>query len=123
MCLSAFLTTLFPEFPVINPSYVGRPCRYVYYATLCRDSKHVLFDGVIKVDVMDGKEVGLISYGGQRYGGECVFVPKENAVSEQIAVLILSLSIFGESDCFSFFSVFFPPLSPLSPHSLSPLQL
>lgn len=69
------------EFPVINPKYVGRQARYVYYATMARGEEAVLLDGVIKVDVSTGTVCDRIVYGRGLYGGECVFVAREGAVS------------------------------------------
>lgn len=86
------------EFPVINPAYVGRPCRFVYYATVARDATSVLFDGVIKVDVVDGKVAGLINYGGQRYGGECIFVPRQNAAAEDDGYLLTFVHDISKPD-------------------------
>jgi len=64
------------DFPKIHPSLLGRRCRYVYAATLS-DSVAPIFDGVVKIDLLNGgKLVGRVAYGPNRSGGECVFVPK-----------------------------------------------
>jgi len=72
-CCDAYLL----EYPVINPLYLSRANRYVYLATFCDGMKT---SGVVKVDLTKpafNNIAGTIEFGRKRFGGECIFVPRE----------------------------------------------
>jgi len=57
---------------------LGRKNRYAYCATYAQVDNRPLFDGVLKLDLVNEKIVGRIVYGNQKYAGECVFVPRHS---------------------------------------------
>lgn len=80
------------DFPTINPSLVGLPARYCYLAAFERSKLDITSPigaivGCSKFDMLDGKQVGKIRFDEANdntptYGGESVFIPRQNATSE-----------------------------------------
>ena len=66
------------EFPTIHPALMGRKNRYTYSATFARVDHRPLFNGVVKLDLVNEEVVGKIIYGEGKYAGECVFVPRHS---------------------------------------------
>lgn len=65
------------EFPRHNDALVGKELKYGYFGFGEGD----FFDGVRKYDLTTGKSSDH-KYGGGRFGGECVFVPKPGGKAE-----------------------------------------
>jgi len=83
------------EFPSIHPSVLGKPFRYLYAATFASEfHKGPMFNGVVKFDASNFlesgsfKQIGRIEFGTNRYGGECVFVPRKNGIQEDDGYLL-----------------------------------
>jgi len=76
------------EFPRIHPQLMGQPTRYGYSALLTPSSSGVNITGVFKYDFTENKVKNQITWGPGRTGGECVFVPRENATSEDDGYLL-----------------------------------
>ena len=70
------------EFPTINPKYELQKHRYMYMATYTDLTATPKFTGVVKVDVDTGETLAEVAYGEECYGGEMVFVSKDNEESE-----------------------------------------
>ncbi|KAK9816287.1 hypothetical protein WJX74_006374 [Apatococcus lobatus] len=70
------------EFPGTAPHVSGRQNQFVYMPTN-DDSKATAQSGAIKVDVLSSKQqvVGRISFGDRCFGGELVFVPRQQDIS------------------------------------------
>ncbi|KAH7071531.1 carotenoid cleavage dioxygenase [Paraphoma chrysanthemicola] len=83
------------ERPSINLDYVGRPSRYCYL--LDEECDGYMGKGVLKYDMIHKKEVAYLSYG-EMYGGEALFVAKENAESEDDGYLLDILMDAQKSD-------------------------
>ncbi len=62
------------EFPRINENFLGQKAQYGYTGRMTTGSTP-LFDGLIKYDHQSGKSE-THEFGGGRYGGEAVFVPR-----------------------------------------------
>mmetsp|Transcript_10887 Transcript_10887/g.14180 ORF Transcript_10887/g.14180 Transcript_10887/m.14180 type:complete len:252 (-) Transcript_10887:437-1192(-) len=83
------LCPVFGEFPVVNPKLQGRKYRYVWLARFYKaDRTTPRFDGVMKVDTVERRLVSTIEYGAGKFGGECSFVPKKGAQSEDDGYLV-----------------------------------
>lgn len=69
------------DFPVINPSYISRRSQYLYFA-MFDISGSMAAVSVSKVDTLAGRQqpgvVGSIHYATGCYGGEALFVPRDN---------------------------------------------
>jgi len=96
------------EFPIIHPNLVGRPIKFAFCATLSKN-RQLLFDGLVKFDLSSLqkgsiKEVASIKYGGDRFGGEAVFVPRKNSQAEDDGFLMAF--VFDEKTEKSEFVVF-----------------
>lgn len=74
------LDTVPAEFPRINENYTGRKTQYGYAGKIA-ESSLPLFTGVIKYNFSNGT-TQTHEFGKGRYGGETVFAPRKNAVSE-----------------------------------------
>lgn len=75
----------FYERPSFNTAYIGQPSRYAYL--LDEEKEGMMAKGVLKYDVIDEREVAYVDYG-DFYGGEALFVPRENAVAEDDGYLL-----------------------------------
>ncbi len=75
----------FYERPSFNTAYIGRQSRYAYL--LDEEKEGMMAKGVLKYDVLDEREVAYFDYG-DFYGGEALFVPRKNAVSEDDGYLL-----------------------------------
>jgi len=73
------------EFGMINPQIAGRSYRYSYNMT--GKPGWFLFDGLVKQDVVSGKEERY-SYGEGVFGSETPFAPRPNAKAEDDGYLI-----------------------------------
>lgn len=73
------------EFGMINGHNLGRPYRYVYSAMPVRG--WFLFEGIIKHDVLSGREEKF-RFGDGIYGSEAVMAPRLGAVAEDDGYLI-----------------------------------
>lgn len=73
------------ERPSINLDYLGRPNRYAYLLDEERDG--YMGKGVLKYDLSHEEEVDYFDYG-DLYGGEPLFVSKENPSSEDDGYLL-----------------------------------
>ncbi|KAL2330796.1 hypothetical protein Fmac_018377 [Flemingia macrophylla] len=74
------------DFRVLNPAYVGKKNRFVYAAMGDPMPK---ISGVVKLDVFKGEgEVGRRFYGEGCYGGEPLFVTREDVVEEDNDYLV-----------------------------------
>lgn len=71
------------EFPTINPNYVGVKNQYVYIA----EKVESRFSALVKIDLTKGA-VSRFDYGKNTFGGEGVFVPKNNSKSEDDGYLV-----------------------------------
>jgi carotenoid cleavage dioxygenase len=74
------------EFPRVNENLLGRKTQYGYAGKMA-NSPVPLFDGVIKYNLNNGK-TQTHEFGQGRYGGEAVFAPCQNAISEDDGWLI-----------------------------------
>jgi len=100
------------EFPTIHPKRLGKSFNFCYCATFMplMPNSGALFHGIVKFDTSnplnDGslKEVGRITHGEKRYGGEAVFVPKKNSVKEDDGFLLTF--VFDQNSQTSEFVVF-----------------
>lgn len=79
------LLDYFYERPSFNTQYVGKKNRYAYL--LDEQKEGMMAKGVLKYDMVEEKEVKYVDYG-EFYGGEALFVPKENAVEEDDGYLL-----------------------------------
>lgn len=77
------------EFPSIHPAYVGRKGRYAFVARMSRDHAVPMFQGVLKVDLWEGKAVGEIMYPVGVWGGEAHYVPCPFSNEEDDGVLLV----------------------------------
>lgn len=68
------------EFPRMNDDMLGVETRYSYNPRIAAEPQ-LLFDGVIKYDTAAGTSVAY-DYGDDVFGGEVVFAPRPNGVSE-----------------------------------------
>ncbi len=75
----------FYERPSFNTAYVGRQSRYAYL--LDEEKEGMMAKGVLKYDVLDEREVAYFDYG-EFYGGEALFVPRNNASGEDDGYLL-----------------------------------
>jgi carotenoid 9,10(9',10')-cleavage dioxygenase 1 len=86
-CSVRRLTKIAGDFPVINPRYTGRKCRWVWYACLnaTPGQRTVKWDGIAKLDLSLAEEggeppeecvVGRIRLPEGVYCGEAVFAPR-----------------------------------------------
>ena len=74
------------EFPIINPTMLGRKNKYCFAAEM--NGNGLDFGACIKVDLESSEVVGRIPFGVGRAGGECVFVPRANPQSEDDGYLL-----------------------------------
>lgn len=74
------------EFPVVHPDLVGRKNKFCYCGELAPSG--LTFIACVKYNLEDGSVVGRIPFGENRGGGECVFVPKDDAKSEDDGYLL-----------------------------------
>ncbi len=82
------------EFPRVNEQLLGRKTRYGYTARIA-NTPVLLFDGLIKYDLITGKSE-THEFGAGRYGGEAVFVPRRGAVAEDDGWLLTFVYDGGE---------------------------
>eukprot|EP00160_Parvularia_atlantis_P015002 Unigene4071_Nuclearia_a/m.12364 Unigene4071_Nuclearia_a/g.12364 ORF Unigene4071_Nuclearia_a/g.12364 Unigene4071_Nuclearia_a/m.12364 type:complete len:376 (-) Unigene4071_Nuclearia_a:26-1153(-) len=83
------LSDEFVEFPVIPVHLTGYRVRYVYAARFVNRGGTPYMDGVVKLDLATGRTVAHSHQG--LWGGECVFVPRQNAKSEDDGYLVTFL--------------------------------
>ncbi|MGA1622926.1 MAG: carotenoid oxygenase family protein [Synechocystis sp.] len=69
------------EFPVVHPSYVGRPYRYVYLGAAHQDTGNAPLQAIAKYDHVTGEET-VYSFAPQGFSGEPIFVPRPDATAE-----------------------------------------
>ncbi|MGF1485573.1 MAG: carotenoid oxygenase family protein [Prochloraceae cyanobacterium] len=74
------------EFPRINEAFIGRKNRYGY-AGIFAPTQTALFEGIIKYDFQSDR-VQVHKFAENCYGGEAVFAPKVDAVSEDDGYLL-----------------------------------
>ena len=79
------LSDTITEFGMINSRHLGRPYRYVYSAMPVHG--WFLFEGLIKHDVVTGREEKF-RFGDGIYGSEAVMAPRQDAISEDDGYLI-----------------------------------
>jgi carotenoid cleavage dioxygenase len=70
------------ELPSIHPARVGRRARFAFASRFRTDVRLPLADALVKYDFQRGAESVTHSFGKDRNGGECVFVPRPGATSE-----------------------------------------
>eukprot|EP00933_Yihiella_yeosuensis_P059829 TRINITY_DN6153_c3_g1_i1.p1 TRINITY_DN6153_c3_g1~~TRINITY_DN6153_c3_g1_i1.p1 ORF type:complete len:499 (+),score=64.25 TRINITY_DN6153_c3_g1_i1:34-1497(+) len=76
------------EFPVVHPSLVGSPNRYIFAARFTGGAPPFFsIDGCVKYDLKSGSMVHHSFLDG-RWGGECVFVPRASATEEDDGYLL-----------------------------------
>ena len=75
----------FYERPSFNTAYLGRPARYAYL--LDEEKEGMMAKGVLKYDVIAEAEVAYFGYG-EYYGGEALFVPRQDSASEDDGYLL-----------------------------------
>jgi carotenoid cleavage dioxygenase-like enzyme len=86
------------EFPVINESLLGRKTRYAYAAHFT-PSERPLMDAVVKYDLLNssgGTSAKILRYGEHKFGGECVFVPRQPTAGGEDDGYLLTF-VFDES--------------------------
>jgi len=83
------------ERPSLNLNYVGKPSQYCYL--LDEEVDGYMGKGILKYDLFAKKDVAYFSYG-DMYGGEALFVPKENPTSEDDGYLLDILMTGDRSD-------------------------
>eukprot|EP00455_Lapot_gusevi_P033649 TRINITY_DN3686_c0_g1_i4.p1 TRINITY_DN3686_c0_g1~~TRINITY_DN3686_c0_g1_i4.p1 ORF type:complete len:591 (-),score=130.03 TRINITY_DN3686_c0_g1_i4:22-1728(-) len=86
------------DFPVMNPQFTGRKSRYAWVAQPWQPPQNAseylvkmqnfLFQGCVKIDMVENRVCGVIGYGDQKFGGECFFVPRAQAESEDDGYLM-----------------------------------
>jgi all-trans-8'-apo-beta-carotenal 15,15'-oxygenase len=69
------------EFPVVHPSYVGRPYRYVYLGAAHQGIGNAPLQAIAKYDHVTGEET-VYSFAPQGFSGEPIFVPRPDAIAE-----------------------------------------
>jgi len=69
------------EFPSIHPENMGRDYRYLFIGATHDDKKNAPLQGLLKLDLQTKKQQ-LYSFAPKGFSGEPIFVPKNNAVSE-----------------------------------------
>lgn len=90
------LLDYFYERPSFNTRYLGKENRYAYL--LDEQKVGMMAKGVLKYDMLDEKEVKYVDYG-EFYGGEALFVPRENATAEDDGYLLeLLMADDGRAD-------------------------
>ena len=72
------------EFPTIHPGFITHRPRYAY----CAEMEGSQFKSCLKIDLLERKLLGRVSFGNRKYGGECVFVPKVNGKAEDDGYLL-----------------------------------
>ena len=75
----------FYERPSFNTAYIGKESRYAYL--LDEEKEGMMAKGVLKYDMVDERKVAYVDYG-EYYGGEALFVPRQNATSEDDGYLL-----------------------------------
>lgn len=95
------LSDTITEFGTINSRHLGRPYRYVYSAMPVHG--WFLFEGLIKHDVVNGREEKF-RFGDGIYGSEAVMAPRHAAISEDDGYLITFTTDVGtdSSECLIF---------------------
>ena len=73
------------ERPSLNLDYVGKKSRYGYL--IDEEKGGYMGKGVLKYDLIAEKEVKYFDYG-EFFGGEALFVPKQDAVDEDDGYLL-----------------------------------
>jgi carotenoid cleavage dioxygenase len=73
------------ERPSLNLDFVGSPSRYCYL--LDEHGDGYMGKGVLKYDLIEEREVAYLDYG-DMYGGEALFVPRNNPQSEDDGYLL-----------------------------------
>ncbi len=68
------------DFPRVNENFLGQKTRYGYAGRM-KKGFTPLFDGLIKYDHQSGKSE-THEFGGGRYGGEAVFVPRASGTED-----------------------------------------
>eukprot|EP00172_Hildenbrandia_rubra_P002286 Plantae.Rhodophyta-Hildenbrandia_rubra.ctg30243.p1 GENE.Plantae.Rhodophyta-Hildenbrandia_rubra.ctg30243~~Plantae.Rhodophyta-Hildenbrandia_rubra.ctg30243.p1 ORF type:complete len:361 (-),score=71.52 Plantae.Rhodophyta-Hildenbrandia_rubra.ctg30243:568-1650(-) len=86
------------EFPAVDETLLGGPVRYCYLSILEREtlptgpSPIEDVTGIVKYDLKERKKVAEIRFAGAEKhiatGGECQFIPRENAISEDDGYLM-----------------------------------
>lgn len=80
-----------------NPfQHTGQPTRYTYVGEMALNTDLPKFVGAVKMDLHTGEVAGRVTYGPKNYGGEAVFVPARDPVSEDDGYLITFVT--DESD-------------------------
>lgn len=74
------------EFPTISDRLAGQQSRWSYHMTI-PDSRTLLFDGIAKYDVNDGRRTEL-PFGPGRYGSEAPFAPRDGGDGEDDGYLL-----------------------------------
>eukprot|EP01091_Cochliopodium_minus_P010813 TRINITY_DN2953_c0_g2_i1.p1 TRINITY_DN2953_c0_g2~~TRINITY_DN2953_c0_g2_i1.p1 ORF type:complete len:484 (+),score=150.22 TRINITY_DN2953_c0_g2_i1:177-1628(+) len=75
------------EFPTIHPALLGRKTKFCYVANLS-NSDSLMFSGISKFDFEKNVRVSNIQFDKDIYGGEFVFVPRDNSESEDDGYLM-----------------------------------
>ena len=81
------ISTCSGDFPIINPKYLGREQRYCWLSRFSPEN-NAKFDGIIKIDCLNGKIMNTFVYGKNKRGGELQFVSKDNAREEDDGYLV-----------------------------------
>ena len=79
------LLDYFYERPSFNTRYLGKKSHYAYL--LDEQKEGMMAKGVLKYDMINEQEVAYFDYG-EFYGGEALFVPRENATAEDDGYLL-----------------------------------
>ena len=87
----------FYERPSINTDWLGKQTRYAYLLDE-EGSGGIMGSGVLKYDLLSEQAIASFDYGEYR-GGEALFVPRDNAVEEEVhdvrANRVLSKRVLG----------------------------
>jgi carotenoid cleavage dioxygenase-like enzyme len=90
------------EFPRVHPALLGRPAKYTFAAQLDTECDSLV--GAVKYDLTTGKLLGTLRHGKGRFGGEPVFVPREESKEEDDGYLLTF--VYDESTKTSDFVVY-----------------
>jgi len=87
-----------PEFPVINPDYVGKKPRYIWMGKF----NPTVADGMFTLMKYDLKKNKLIQtcFGDSYRGGESTFIPRQNSKAEDDGFLGKLFSAHFNTTCY-----------------------
>eukprot|EP01112_Ceratiomyxa_fruticulosa_P010675 TRINITY_DN2834_c0_g1_i3.p1 TRINITY_DN2834_c0_g1~~TRINITY_DN2834_c0_g1_i3.p1 ORF type:complete len:523 (-),score=113.47 TRINITY_DN2834_c0_g1_i3:96-1664(-) len=95
------LADYFVEFPTIDYNLTGVKNQFCYLPYSTVSGLDTGFEGVIKYDLFSRRVVGMIKYPRNGLSGEAVFVPRENAKTEDDGYL-LTFVYYEQSDSSQF---------------------